>query len=154
MRCTVPGCLYTTADQVPDAYATVTDKITLMGQHVAVNHVVVQQQQPPPQPPPVVQQHSHTECLKRPELKLSGGKVTESQWEYFVHSWDQYKTLSNLGGLARSHLEQALGEVGTKVFNRLGKQATDALTEEQLLAKAKEIAVERKNCIIARLKLA
>ena len=54
----------------------------------------------------------------------------------------------------RSHLEQALQDVGMKVYNRLGKEATDNLNEEELLDAAKEIAVERQNKLIARLKLA
>ena len=51
-------------------------------------------------------------------------------------------------------LASVLGETYTKVFGRLGVTAYDALTEQSLLEKAKELVVIRRNKLVNRMKLA
>ena len=68
--------------------------------------------------------------------------MEEAAWEAFAHAWANYKSAGNVQvGNEKSLLASVLGETYTKVFGRLGVTAYDALTEQALLEKAKELVV-------------
>ena len=74
------------------------------------------------------------------------GQIEEAAWEAFAHAWANYKSAGNVGvGNEKALLANVLGETYTKVFSRLGATAYEALTEQSLLEKAKELVVIRRN---------
>ena len=96
----------------------------------------------------------HAERMQKPKLVTSNGMVAEEDWEFFVHSWEQYKALAKVGPeTAPAHLSMVLGEISGRVFNRVGKVAFEALTEVQLLDEAAKLAVKRRNKLVNRIKL-
>jgi hypothetical protein len=113
IKCLQQDCVYTTAVDIP-AGSTITEQLTMHSLHVKMTH--------PDAPPQTVHQHpalDRTEKFVRPKLAVHDGSVAEEDWEYFVNSWNEYKTLSGLGAHAKEILGQCLGDVGGSVFNRV-----------------------------------
>ena len=81
------------------------------------------------------------------------GYINEEAWEYFVNSWQGYKTLANPGTSAREILGASLGEVDNMVFARVGAKAYNEMTEVKLLEEAKKMVLKKRNKFVNRLKL-
>ena len=44
---------------------------------------------------------SRTARIQQPKVVLTDGTVREEDWEFFLHSWSEYKTLASLGSQLR-----------------------------------------------------
>ena len=116
MRCLKEGCLFNTDDQIP-ATSSQADKLAVLRMHVDTTHLTGGQEQTLA----TVGSQVHAERMQKPKLVTSNGMVAEEDWEFFVHSWKQYKALAKVGpDTAPAHLSMVLGEVSGRVFNRVG----------------------------------
>ena len=80
------------------------------------------------------------------------GKIEETDWEAFLAEWENFKVAGHLQtGTEKHQLGSVLGETYTKVFGRPVAHA--ALTEQQLLANAKLLIVNRRNKYVQSYKL-
>ena len=80
-----------------------------------------------------VQQQVRPEKVRRPQLMVKEGFVTEEAFDYFEHEWEEYKTLAAVTTAVKQHLSSCLGsEVSTMVYNKFGKTGYEALTEATL----------------------
>ena len=149
MRCLKEGCPFDTDEQI-DASSSQADKLAVLRLHVDTNHLNGGQEQVAVSAGSQV----HAERMQKPKLVTSDGMVAEEDWEFFVHSWKQYKALAKVApDTAPAHLSMVLGEVSGRVFNRVGKVAFEALTEAQLLDEAAKLAVKKRNKLVNRIKL-
>ena len=76
------------------------------------------------------------------------GYINEEAWEYFVNSWQSYKTLANPGTSAREILGASLGEVDNMVFARVGAKTYNELTEVKMLEEAKKMVLKKRNKLV------
>ena len=145
MKCPYPSCDYDTGTEIPED-GSIELKLQLLGIHergvLPINTQPVQQAAP------------RTEKFSRPKLELKDGMVSEEDWEFFLHSWAEYKRLADPGLHCREILGLSLGEVAGRVFNRVGSAPYEKLTEQELLIEAKKLAVKRRNKLVNRIKLA
>ena len=144
MRCPNSACEYVTTDDVDDT-GTIGDHLKMLELHCSYAHAV---------PTPAASNDaSRTARIQQPKVILIDGAVEAEDWEFFLHSWSEYKTLATPGIRVKEILGNVLGEIAAGVFNRLGKAGYEALTEEELLQHAKKLVVKERNCLINRLKL-
>ena len=145
MKCPYPSCDYDTGTEIPED-GSIELKLQLLGIHERGVHPINTQ--------PVQQAAPRTEKFSRPKLELKDGMVSEEDWEFFLHSWAEYKRLADPGLHCREILGLSLGEVAGRVFNRVGSAPYEKLTEQELLIEAKKLAVKRRNKLVNRIKLA
>ena len=143
MKCPYPNCEYNTDTEIA-ADGSIEFKLQLLSIHERGVH--------PTQP--VQPAAPRMEKFTRPKLELKDGMVSEEDWEFFLHNWDEYKRLADPGTHSREILGLSLGEVAGRVFNRVGSTTYDKLTEQELLSEAKNLAVKRRNKLVNRIKLA
>ena len=148
MRCPVSTCAYETSNDVgEDNEVAVTAHLEMLKLHCTYAH------SEPTSTATVPGEPSRTARIQQPKIVLTDGSVEAEDWEFFLHSWSEYKSLSAPGSRVKEILGNVLGEVAAGVFNRLGKDAYAALTENDLLQHAKKLVVRERNCLINRLKL-
>ena len=148
MRCPRSGCGFDTAAEIEDA-ADVSNHVKLLEVHCVYAH-------------PGATAHaggtgqlaSRTARIQQPKIIVTDGTVLEEDWEFFLHSWSEYKTLASPGTQAKEILGNVLGEIAAGVFSRLGKAGYEGLTEADLLVHAKKLVVKERNLLVSRLKLA
>ena len=147
--CTFQGCQYDTDQALTHAMnPTLADHLAMLGLHNTVVH-------PPPQAALPVVPQQNTQRVSPPKLILVDGKMEEAVWEAFAHAWANYKSAGNVQvGNENLLLASVLAETYTKVFGRLGATAYEALTEQSLLERARELVVIRRNKLVNRMKLA
>ena len=149
MKCLKVGCPFDTDERIL-ATSSQADKLAVLRLHVDTTHLMGGQEQAGT----IASTHVHAERMQKPKLVTSDGMVAEEDWEFFVHSWKQYKALAKVGAdTATAHLSMVLGDISGRVFNRVGKVAFEALTEMQLLDEAAMLAVKRRNKLVNRIKL-
>ena len=101
-----------------------------------------------------VQQPVLAEKVRRPQLVVKEGFVTEEAFEYFEHAWEEYKTLASVTTSVKQHLSSCLGEeVLTLLHARFGTAGYKALTEDSLMEAAKGIVVKTRNRVVMQLQL-
>jgi hypothetical protein len=147
MKCNQKDCVYMTAEDIPSG-GSISEHITMLGYHREDVHP----KSPPPPQPVAAPAVARTEKFLRPKLAVNDGSVAEEDWEYFVNSWNEYKTLSGPGAHAKEILIQCLGDVGGSVFNRVGVGAYNNLSKVDLLREAKKLVVKKRNKLVNRLK--
>ena len=91
------------------------DWIAFLGLHMQGVHTTPPKQQPQD----AVLQQPHTERIQKPRLRLVEGEITEEEWEYFNHKWEQFKGLARVGVQGKVHLSTVLWDVSQKVYKRL-----------------------------------
>ena len=69
--------------------------------------------------------------------------MSEEAWDYFAHSCQEYKTLANIDGNTKESLGSSLGEVSSRVLNRIGNELNTALSEENLMEESRSIGKQR-----------
>ena len=75
-----------------------------------------------------VQQQVQPEKVRRPQLVVKEGFVTEEAFDYFEHAWKEYKTLAAVTTAVKQHLSSCLGEeVSTMLYATHGKAGYEAL---------------------------
>ena len=149
MKCPKGGCDYDTAADIDDA-GDVSNHVKLLEVHCTYAH------------PPVGVQNaggtgqlaSRTARIQQPKVVVTDGAVLEEDWEFFLHSWSEYKALASPGTQSKEILGNVLGEIAAGVFSRLGKAGYEALTEADLLVHARKLVVKERNLLVNRLKLA
>ena len=148
MRCPTSGCGYDTANDIEDA-TDISNHVKLLEVHCTYAH---------PAGLPVAsgtgQLAPRTARIQQPKIIVTDGAVLEEDWEFFLHSWSEYKTLASPGTQAKEILGNVLGEIAAGVFSRLGKAGYEGLTEDDLLVHAKKLVVKERNLLVNRLKLA
>ena len=115
MRCPTSGCGYDTATDIEDA-TDISNHVKLLEVHCVYAH-------------PGATAHaggtgqlaSRTARIQQPKIIVTDGTVLEEDWEFFLHSWSEYKTLASPGTQAKEILGNVLGEIAAGVFSRLGK---------------------------------
>ena len=75
----------------------------MLEMHEHANHAV-------PVPVGNVQQPVRPEKVRRPQLVVKEGFVTEEAFGYFEHAWKEYKTLVAVTTAVKQHLSSCLGE--------------------------------------------
>ena len=104
-------------------------------------------------PAPIAQQVKPEKVL-RPQLQVKDGYVTEETFEYFVHSWNEYKEMANVGNASKQHLAKCLGdEVSALLYGKYGSEGYGALDEKTLLEAAKMMVVKSRNKLVMQLQL-
>ena len=81
---------------------------------------------------------------------MNDGCTSEELWDFFMFSWRQYKTLTNITGNVKERLGEA---VACMVFARIGDARYNELSEENLLEEARQLIVKKRNKLVNRLKL-
>ena len=120
--------------------------LSLVQQHLLYNHQQPQAPAPPAQP--------RAEKIEKPKLALKDGQLEETAWDFFLHEWTVYKVQTNVTERQKHHLAACLDrEIRQQIFNRLGTDGWDALTENQLLDSVKEMFLRKKNRFVNRIKL-
>ena len=148
MRCPVSACVYETSNDIgEDDGGTVAAHLELLKLHCTYAHSESTSTATIPG------DLSRTARIQQPKVVLTNGSIEAEDWEFFLHSWTEYKSLAAPGGRVKEILSNVLGEVAAGVFNRLGKDAYNKLTEDDLLQHAKKLVVKERNCLINRLKL-
>ena len=66
-----------------------------------------------------VQQQVRPEKVRRPQLVVKEGFVTEEAFGYFEHAWTEYKTLAAVTTAVKQHLSSCLGEEVSSVNTNL-----------------------------------
>ena len=118
----------------------------LVQQHLLYNHQQPQAPAPPAQP--------RAEKIEKPKLFLKDGQLEETAWEFFAYEWSVYKVQANVTARQKHHLAACLDrDIRQQIFNRLGTDGWEALTEEQLLEAVKEMFLRKKNRFVNRIKL-
>ena len=102
--CTKPTCLYDTDTDIP-ADSALADRIALHGLHMQGFHTTPPQQQTQD----AALQQPQMEQIQKPKLRLVEGEVTEEEWEYFNHEWDQFKGLARVGIKGRCTYQRCWG---------------------------------------------
>ena len=139
LPCPVPSCDYITVE--------VEVALKMLEMHERHAHVA-------PVPVGNDQQQVRPEKIRRPQLVVKEGFVTEEAFEYFEHAWDEYKTLAGVTTAVKQHLSSCLGEeVSTLVHATYGTAGYKALTEASLMAAAKGIMVKTRNRLVMELQL-
>ena len=95
VHCSVEGCQYET----PEAELELATQLLRI--HADSVHVV---------PVGNVHQPVWAEKVKRPQLVVKEGFVTEEAFGYFEHAWKEYKTLAAVTTAGKQHLSSCLGE--------------------------------------------
>ena len=140
MKCEYQDCGYDTDSAIPKE-STVAEKLQLMKMHIGARHAA---------PPSEVR----AEKVKRPQLVVKDGFVTEEAFGYFEHSWKEYKKLAGVTTAVKQHLASCLGEeVSALLYAKFGAEGYDALTEEGLLEAAKGMVVKSRNRLVMQLQL-
>ena len=147
--CTFQGCQYDTDQALTQA------KNPTLADHLAMLRLHYAGVLPPPQAAlPVIPQQNN-QWVSPPKLILVDGKMEEAAWEVFANAWENFKSAGNVQvGNKNPLLASVLGETYSKVFGRLGAIAYEALTEQSLLERARELVVIRRNKLVNRMKLA
>ena len=100
------------------------------------------------------QQQVRPEKIRRPQLVVKEGSVTEEAFEYFEHAWEEYKPMASVTTAVKQHLSSCLGEeVTTMIHATHGTAGYKALTEASLMAAAKGIVVNTRNKLVMELQL-
>ena len=108
LSCPVSSCDYITEE------LEIENGKWLLEMHGRFGHAV-------PVPVGNVQQSVRPEKVRRPQLVVKEGFVTEEAFEYFEHAWDEYKTLAGVTTAVKQHLSSCLGEeVSTLLHARFG----------------------------------
>ena len=77
------------------------------------------------------------EKVRRPQLVVKEGFVTEDLFGYFEHAWEEYKTLASVTTAVKQHLSSCLGEeVSTLIYAAFGAEGYKAMTEAGLMEAA------------------
>ena len=139
VHCSVGGCQYET----PEAELELATQLLRI--HADSVHVV---------PVGNVHQPVRPEKVRRPQLVVKEGFVTEEAFEYFEHAWDEYKTLASVTTAVKQHLSSCLGEeVSTLLHAKFGTEGYKALTEAGLMEAAKGMVVKTRNRLVMQLQL-
>ena len=104
----------------------------------------------PVQPGGQIQQNARAEKTRKPVLELQGSSATEESWEYFVHRFEDYKTLAGINARnAATHLRDCLPyEIGLMLHSTYGSSINNQ-DEKTLLANVKRLAVKTRNKLAA-----
>ena len=92
------------------------------------------------------------EKAKRPEMSA---EMSEEDWEYFLSRWEHYKIATKLTGgeaVVIQLMECAVEQLRRDQYRTYGK-ADDPVTEQDILAQFKALAVKKKNNTVNRHKL-
>ena len=81
---------------------------------------------------------SKAEKAKRPEL---ASDVSDEDWSHFKSRWTQYKKATGLGEDVITQLLDCCSEPLRRDHHRTFSGATEAVTEDSILAQLKQIAV-------------
>ena len=138
MKCSKGGCDYDTSAEIEDA-GDVSNHVRLLEVHCTYAHPVGVQNAGG-----TGQLASRTARIQQPKIVVTDGTVSEEDWEFFLHSWSEYKTLASPGTQAKEILGNVLGEVTAVVFSRLGKAGHEGLTEAVLLVHARKLVVKER----------
>ena len=95
VQCSVGGCQYETPEVAPGLAAQL---LRIHADSVHVGHV------------DNVHQPVRPEKVRRPQLVMKEGFVTEEAFGYFEHAWQEYKTLAAVTTAVKQHLSSCLGE--------------------------------------------
>ena len=96
------------------------------------------------------QAHSHSlttkpEKPRRPHLAMTGNAVEAHDWDQFVFSYEQYKTVAGVTKDSASHLLECLStEVYSILFSTYGREVSNH-TEADLLINIKKLVVRQRN---------
>ena len=97
LPCPYPSCDYITVEVER------LDGMEMLKMHERAIHAV-------PVPVGNVHQPVRAEKVKRPQLVVKEGFVTEEAFGYFEHAWKEYKTLAAVTTAVKQHLSSCLGE--------------------------------------------
>ena len=137
--CSMEGCQFETPEVEPEVAA------QFLRIHTDAVHTA------PVVPVPVgnVQQQVRPEKVRRPQLVVKEGFVTEEAFGYFEHAWKEYKTLAAVTTAVKQHLSSCLGEeVSTMIYNTYGETGYEALDEAALLKAARGLIVKTRNRLV------
>ena len=148
MKCPKSDCSYDTANEIENA-KDISNHVKLLEVHCTYAHPAGVQDGGG-----TGQVSSRTARIQQPKIIVTDGTVLEEDWEFFLHSWSEYKTLASPGTQVKEILGNVLGEIAAGVFSRLGKAGYASLTEADLLVHAKKLVVKERNLLVNRLKLA
>ena len=100
------------------------------------------------------QQQVKTEKVKRPQLVVKDGYVSEEAFGFFQHNWGEYKKLAAITTAVKQHLASCLGEeVSELLYSKFGAEGYEALTEIGLMEAAKGMVVKSRNKLVMQLQL-
>ena len=124
----MPQCTYNTEEDIAST-SMVEAHLRLLSFHVDTTHPM------PPlttnQPMPV---NTSTVKTADPKPQLKDGFVSEEQWNFLTHSWQQYKSAANMDGSEKDRLGACLGDmVATKIFAKLGDRIYKELVEVEMM---------------------
>ena len=105
MRCPKGDCSYNTANEIEDA-GDVSNHVKLLEMHCVYAHPAGGQNAGG-----TGQLASRTARIQQPKVIITDGSVLEEDWEFFLHSWSEYKTLASPGSQAKEILGNVLGEI-------------------------------------------
>ena len=91
--------------------------------------------------------------IKKPDRPTIDMKSNESQWQFFIHEWKDYKSRANLLGIKdiRSELKAACSvSLRQKLFDFVGGDTLDTLEEDALLQNIRMLSIEGKNKAVHR----
>merc|ERR1712215_656446 len=104
--------------------------------------------------PPAAPVHHPSQKVKLESPKLSAGSDQET-WELFLRSWDVYKTGMSIGvGLSSVHLFNCLDQdLRDDVLRANPSTHIRDMTEDDLIAAVKKLAVKEESRLVHRIKL-
>ena len=142
MQCTSPGCPYNTDSQVPAAEASIADKISLLKIHTDAAHSQV------------AQGSNQSSKAKLDPPKLSTG-TSQEQWEHFTRNWEMYKLGMRISSeTASPYLFNCLDkELQDDVLRAKPETSIGGISEDDLKAVIKQLAVKEESILVHRIKL-
>ena len=112
----------------------IADGLEMLRMHQQMDHAV-------PVPVANVQQQVRPEKVRRTQLVVKEGFVTEEAFDYFEHAWEEYKTLAAVTTAVKQHLSSCLGEeVSTMLYATHGKAGYEALDEFETNSKELQVS--------------
>ena len=141
LPCPYTSCTYSTVE------SELAEGLEMLKMHERTVHA------PPTHPPASIIQVKPEKVL-RPQLQVKDGYVPEESFEYFVHSWNEYKELANVGNASKQLLAKCLGdEVPAMLYGKYGFEGYWALNEKTLSDAARMMVLKSRNKLVMQLQL-
>ena len=141
LPCPYGSCEFVTVE------AEVADGMRMLEMHERASH-------PRPEAGEQIQQPVKTEKVKRPQLVVKDGYVSEEAFGFFQHNWGEYKKLAAITTAVKQHLASCLGEeISELLYSKFGAEGYEALTEEGLMEAARGMVVKSRNKLVMQLQL-